>query len=191
MKIVCASFQCEANSRAKTHPQKYDFEYFKGDDIFKKLAVKDVFTKAGFEVVPSIYAVALPSATVEKDIYLHYAEQILDTVKKNPDADGVYIFFHGSMEVEEIGSGELLGAALLVVSDDEQNQADESAGDEPQEDLVNPQRAEEVGGEVLAVSGHGNEQSEGDQEVGDAVLLNVALNTLVEVAEVDNVNLLE
>lgn len=107
MKIICASFQCEANSRAKTHPQKYDFEYFKGEDIFKKLVVKDVFTKAGFEVVPSIYSVALPSATVEKDIYLYYAEQILDTVKANADADGVYIFFHGSMEVEEIGSGEL------------------------------------------------------------------------------------
>lgn len=107
MKIICASFQCEANSRAKTHPQKYDFEYFKGEDIFKKLVVKDVFTKAGFEVVPSIYSVALPSATVEKDIYLYYAEQILDTVKANKDADGVYIFFHGSMEVEEIGSGEL------------------------------------------------------------------------------------
>ncbi len=107
MKIICAAFQCEANSRAKTHPQKSDFEYFKGDDIFKKLVVKDVFEKAGFEVVPSIYSVALPSATVEKDIYLYYAEQILDTIKANADADGVYIFFHGSMEVEEIGSGEL------------------------------------------------------------------------------------
>ncbi len=107
MKIICASFQCESNSRAKTHPKKTDFEYFKGEDIFKKLVVKDIFTKAGFEVIPSIYAVALPAGTVEKDIYFYYAEQILQTVKENPDADGVYIFFHGSMEVEEIGSGEL------------------------------------------------------------------------------------
>ncbi len=107
MKIVCASFQCESNSRAKTHPQKYDFEYFKGEDIFKKLVVKDVFQKAGFEVVPAIYAVALPAGTVEKDIYFYYANQILQTVKENSDADGIYIFFHGSMEVDEIGSGEL------------------------------------------------------------------------------------
>ncbi len=107
MKIVCASFQCESNSRAKTHPQKYDFEYFKGEDIFKKLVVKDVFTKAGFEVVPAIYSVALPAGTVEKDIYFYYADQILQTVKENSDACGVYIFFHGSMEVDEIGSGEL------------------------------------------------------------------------------------
>lgn len=107
MKIIVASFQCESNSKAKLHPQKYDFEYFKGEDVFKKLVVKDIFEKAGFTVVPSIYAVALPSATVEKDVYMYYEEQIMQTVKENPDADGVYIFFHGSMEVEGVGSGEL------------------------------------------------------------------------------------
>lgn len=120
MKILVASFQCEANSRAKLHPQKSDFEYFKGDDIFKKLVVKDIFEKNGFEVVPSVYAVALPSATVEKETYDYYAEQILDDVRNNPDLAGVYIFFHGSMEVEEIGSGELylLKRIREIVSDD-------------------------------------------------------------------------
>lgn len=107
MKIIVASFQCESNSKAKLHPQKHDFEYFKGEDIFKKLVVKDIFEKNGFEVVPSIYAVALPSATVERDTYEYYSEQILQTVRENTDADGVFIFFHGSMEVEAIGSGEL------------------------------------------------------------------------------------
>ena len=107
MKILVASFQCESNSKAKLHPQKSDFEYFQGEDIFKKLVVKEIFEKEGFEVVPSVYAVALPSATVELDTYHYYANQILDTVRANPDVAGVYIFFHGSMEVEEIGSGEL------------------------------------------------------------------------------------
>ena len=107
MRILVASFQCESNSRALYHPQKHDFEYFAGEDIFKKLCVKETFTDAGFEVVPSIYAVALPSGTVELDTYNYYAEQILDKVREAPELDGVYIFFHGSMEVEEIGSGEL------------------------------------------------------------------------------------
>lgn len=107
MKVIVASFQCESNSKAKLHPKKSDFEYFCGEDIFKKLVVKGVFENNGIEVVPAVYAVALPSATVEKEIYDYYATQILDTVKENADADGVYIFFHGSMEVEEIGSGEL------------------------------------------------------------------------------------
>ena len=45
MKIIVASFQCEANSKAKLHPQKSDFEYFKGEEIFKKLVVKEIFEK--------------------------------------------------------------------------------------------------------------------------------------------------
>ena len=88
MKVIVASFQCESNSKASLHPQKSDFEYFAGDDIFKKLVVKDILEKAGFEIVPSIYANALPSATVERHIYEHYKEQIISTVRANPDADG-------------------------------------------------------------------------------------------------------
>lgn len=107
MKVIVASFQCESNSKASLHPQKSDFEYFAGDDIFKKLVVKDILEKAGFEIVPSIYANALPSATVERHIYEHYKEQIISTVRANPDADGIYIYVHGSMEVDGIGSGEL------------------------------------------------------------------------------------
>ena len=75
--------------------------------IFKKLVVKNIFEDAGFEIIPSIYANALPSATVERHIYEYYKEQIMDTVRRNPDADGIYIYVHGSMEVDEIGSGEL------------------------------------------------------------------------------------
>lgn len=107
MKVIVASFQCESNSKANLHPQKSDFEYFAGWDIFKKLVVKNIFEDAGFEIIPSIYANALPSATVERHIYEYYKEQIMDTVRANPDADGIYIYVHGSMEVDGIGSGEL------------------------------------------------------------------------------------
>ena len=107
LKIIVASYQCESNSFASYHPKKSDFEYFKGDDIFKKLVVKEIFESYGHTVIPSIYAVALPSGTVERDINEYYTEQIFDTVRENSDADAVYIFFHGSMEVEQIGSGEL------------------------------------------------------------------------------------
>ncbi len=107
MKVIVASFQCESNSKAKLHPSKEDFEYFSGDDIFRKLVVKDYLLENGIEIIPSIYANALPTATVETDIYYFYLNQILDTVKQHPDADGIYVYVHGSMEVDEIGSGEL------------------------------------------------------------------------------------
>lgn len=120
MKIIVASFQCESNSKAKLHPTIEDFEYFKGEDIFKKLVVKEIFEENGFSVVPAVYAVALPSATVTREVYFHFEEQIIQTVKENPDADGVYIFFHGSMKVDGIGSGELylLKEIRRVVSND-------------------------------------------------------------------------
>lgn len=119
-KVIVASFQCETNSFAKLHPIKEDFEYFKGEDIFKKLVVKDILVDAGFEVIPSIYAVALPSADVTQDIYFYYERQIMETVKANPDVDGIYIYFHGSMDVIGIGSGEkyLLEEIRSVVSKD-------------------------------------------------------------------------
>ena len=119
-KIIVAAFQCESNSKAKLHPEKEDFEYFNGEEIFKKLVVKEIFESAGYTVVPSIYAVALPSATVTEDIYFYYEKQIMQTVKDNPDAVGIYIFFHGSMEVDGIGSGELylLKEIRKVVSPD-------------------------------------------------------------------------
>ena len=107
MKVIVASFQCESNSRAALHPKKSDFEFFDGDGIFRKLVVRDTFLSDGIEVVPSIYANALPSSTVEREIYDYYANMILDTVRANPDADGMYIYVHGSMEVDGIGSGEL------------------------------------------------------------------------------------
>lgn len=107
MKVIVASFQCESNSKTKMHPDKGDFEYFAGEDIFKKLVVKDALKNAGFEIVPSIYANALPTGTVTRDIYDYYERQIIATVKDNPDADGIYIYVHGSMEVDGIGSGEL------------------------------------------------------------------------------------
>ena len=106
-KIIVAAFQCESNSKAKLYPKREDFEYFKGEDIFKKLVVKDIFEQSGYTVIPSIYAVALPSATLKQDIYFYYERQIMQTVNENPDAVGIYIFFHGSMEVDGIGSGEL------------------------------------------------------------------------------------
>ena len=107
MKIIVASFQCESNSKATLHPQMEDFEYFCGEDIFKKLVVKEIFTQAGFTVIPSIYANALPTAEVEPHIYACYKDQIIATVRANPDAAGIYIYVHGSMQVQGIGSGEL------------------------------------------------------------------------------------
>ena len=97
-KIIVAAFQCESNSKARLKPNKEDFEYFKGEDIFKKLVVKDVFESAGYKVVPSIYAVALPSGTVTEDIYFYWAlyvrasKPLLPVMLLIPRSSGTFIF---------------------------------------------------------------------------------------------------
>ena len=40
MKIIAASFQYEACGLSKMMPDEGDFEYFEGENIFKKLVVK-------------------------------------------------------------------------------------------------------------------------------------------------------
>ena len=89
MKIIVASFQCESNSKAKLHPTKEDFEYFKGEEIFKKLVdvknfvsqevgtmdVKDVPLKAydesgnviDVEIVPSTIDAKVTIASPSKE----------------------------------------------------------------------------------------------------------------------------
>ena len=69
MKIIVASFQCESNSKAKLHPGIEDFEYFKGDDIFKKLVVKDIFEKNPIEKTLNY------EGKMEEDVY--YGEFVL------------------------------------------------------------------------------------------------------------------
>ena len=107
MKVIVASFQYESCTFSKLSPDINDFEYFEGQDIFRKLVVYEPLKAAGFEVVPSIYANALPGGTVPIELYNNFKEKILHTVIENVDADGIFIYLHGSMEVEQIGSGEL------------------------------------------------------------------------------------
>jgi len=43
---------------------------------------------------------------VEEKTNLHFEKKILDVVRANPDVDGIWMFCHGAMNVENIGSGE-------------------------------------------------------------------------------------
>ena len=107
MKIIVASFQYESCTFSALLPDINDFEFFEGQDIFKKLVVYEPLISVGIEVIPSIYANALPGGVVPLDLYNGFKEKILQTVKEHPDADGIFLYLHGSMEVEAIGSGEL------------------------------------------------------------------------------------
>lgn len=106
MKILLGSYQCESNSFAKVNAFRKDFEILTGQDVLNRSAATKVFRESGFEIVPMLFATALPSGKVEKADYLDILEEFLNIIRQHSDADGIYLYFHGSMLVDGIGSGE-------------------------------------------------------------------------------------
>ena len=120
-KILIGSYQCESNTFAEHLASKEEFETAYGEAVLAKLAATKVFLDNGFTPVPMVFAKALPSGKVKKADFLEILQGFLQVAEENADAKGVYIFFHGAMQVEYIGSGEeycikelrkLLGNAL-------------------------------------------------------------------------------
>lgn len=107
MKIIVASFQYEACGKSAILPTHADFECAEGEEIFRKLPVREILEEIGAEVVPVLYANALPGGILPRALYEGFAEKILSAVRENRDAAGIYLCCHGSSEVAEIGSGEL------------------------------------------------------------------------------------
>lgn len=106
MKVIIGAFAHESNDFCPNLTTKDMFEFYEGKEIFPQLPVLDIFLRAGIEVIPSIFAVAPSYGLVEEETYYYFAKKILDIIRKTPDVDGIWMFCHGAMNVENIGSGE-------------------------------------------------------------------------------------
>src|ERR1700687_3767197 len=71
----------------------------------------------GWELVPTIWCAASPSAHVTEDAYERVAKAIVDGIKAAGSIDGVYLDLHGAMVAEHLddGEGELLARLRNVV----------------------------------------------------------------------------
>jgi microcystin degradation protein MlrC len=106
MKVIIGAFAHESNDFCPNLTSKDMFEYYEGEKIYSQLPVYDIFQNAGIEVIPSIYASAMSYGLVEEQTYHYFANKILEVIRENSDADGIWMFCHGAMNVENIGSGE-------------------------------------------------------------------------------------
>ena len=104
MRIAIGSLQCEGNSLTPVYTRFEDFDYAPGEAMYQKIKVMDYLAEKGAEVIPSIYAHALPGGAVIKEDYLRLVGEIVDGIPC--DVDGVWLYLHGAMCVQEIGSGE-------------------------------------------------------------------------------------
>lgn len=109
MKIVIGSLQCEGNSLTPVKTRFEDFDYAVGEEMFdtgrEHVAVLDLLREKGCEIIPTIYGHALPGGPVKKEDFLEMTEQMLERIPEN-GIDGVWLYLHGAMCVEEIGSGD-------------------------------------------------------------------------------------
>ncbi len=107
MKIAIGMFYHEANSFNPYLIQKEDFTFAEGDEVLKRMYATEIFEQENAEIVPLIYAVAMPNGVASRDAFEFYANKITDIIEQNKDLDGIFLHLHGSMEVDGLGSGEL------------------------------------------------------------------------------------
>lgn len=106
MKIVIGSLQCEGNTLTPIKTTFEDFDYAPGEKMYEKL--KDVtayFGSHGCSLIPTIYARALPGGTVVLEDFLRLADELINAIPTS-GMDGIWLYLHGAMHVEKIGSGE-------------------------------------------------------------------------------------
>ncbi len=106
MKILVGAFQCESNTFSEAKAGKDNFYILHGEEAKNKLFASHIFEEAGFEVVPLVYAVSLPSGMVTRECFDEILADFRARAAEHPDADGIYLYLHGAMYVEGLGSGE-------------------------------------------------------------------------------------
>ncbi|NSW90803.1 MAG: M81 family metallopeptidase [Firmicutes bacterium] len=112
MKIVVGSLQQETNTFSPIKASWKDFDYVAGERVLSKVAVTDVFREAGAELIPTIYANAVPSGRLDKESFKKLCNELVEGIPAGKEIDGIWLYLHGAMEVEDIGSGEV---ALLSI----------------------------------------------------------------------------
>ena len=105
MRIAIGSLQCEGNSLTPVLTHLEDFDRAYGMDMLEKIQISELLKEYDIEVVPTLYAHALPGGPVVKEDFLELAEGIVDGIPTS-GIDGVWLYLHGAMCVEEIGSGD-------------------------------------------------------------------------------------
>ena len=106
MKVLVGAFQCESNTFSTAKAGTDSFYILHGDEAKNKLFASHIFEEAGFEVVPLVYAVSLPSGPVTRACFDEVLADFRARAAAHPDADGIYLYLHGAMVVEGVGSGE-------------------------------------------------------------------------------------
>ena len=107
MKILVGCFYHETNTFNPEPTTVEDFILVEGEDMLNRLGSTSEFKKNNVDILPSIYATGLSSGIVKKETFEYFVNKIISRLRAADELDGIWLHLHGSMIVEEIGSGEL------------------------------------------------------------------------------------
>ncbi len=134
-RIAVGGFLHETNTFAPTKAAYADFVHgggwpamTQGADLLKTMRdinvglagfVGEAETR-GWELVPTIFGAASPSAHVTKDAYERIAKVMLDGIRNAGPLDAVYLDLHGAMVTEHLddGEGEILARVRHAIGSD-------------------------------------------------------------------------
>ena len=118
MKVMIGHFSTESNGNIPQKNTLADYELHFGEGVIRKMQVKEVFDRAGIEIIPAIYAGAGPSGVITREAFDYIEACFVHTAREHlREIDGIYLFLHGAGEVEGLGSGDhhILHALRAVV----------------------------------------------------------------------------
>lgn len=120
MLIVAGSIQHESNTFCPDLCAFEDFDVAYGAEALGKIAPAAYLNDRGAEVCPTVYANSVPSGTVALAAFNRLLGEMLARFPRGKKIDGVWLYCHGAMEVERIGSGDaaIVEAVRRAVGED-------------------------------------------------------------------------
>jgi microcystin degradation protein MlrC len=106
MKIAVGSLQQESNTLSSKMSSYEDFTIYRGKDMLSRISVVDYLISAGIDVFPTLYANAVPGGPLRRCDFLRLRSELVSLIPRE-GMDGIWLYLHGALEVEDIGSGEL------------------------------------------------------------------------------------
>ena len=103
--IVVGGIKHETNTFNPKLTRIEDFQIRRDRELLKDEEIKP-FIARGIEIIPTLWAEAIPSGPVERETHLYLKADILRHIRACKGIEGVCLHLHGAMEVEEIGDGE-------------------------------------------------------------------------------------
>lgn len=115
-RVLTASLMHESNSFNPVLTGANDFNVIRGEKIFQNMKANDpasgviqTLLDQGYEVVPTIFASAVPNGEVDRNFYLDLKAEIIRLAKEEQakaPIDAVTLSLHGSMRVRDFGEAE-------------------------------------------------------------------------------------